>query len=96
MNNMQAEELMDERYVMAEEMVAELVIWRLPKPMPGSAHSLKYRLVLVVSGECVLRYDNERGKGDHKHVHGRDVPYAFVSLDQLLVDFWSDVDKLGG
>jgi hypothetical protein len=26
-----------------------------------------YRLALVVDGERVIGYDNERGKGDHKH-----------------------------
>jgi hypothetical protein len=39
----------------------------------GSRHQYKYRLVLVVNDDCVLRYDNEAGKGDHKHV-GADAP----------------------
>lgn len=46
-------------------------------------HSLKYRLAYVVEGECVLRYDNEAGKGDHRHVGTNETPYAFVSIDKL-------------
>lgn len=52
----------------------ELVIWRVPDPVRGSAHGLEYRLALVVDGVCVLRYDNEAGKGDHKHVGEREMP----------------------
>jgi tRNA (Thr-GGU) A37 N-methylase len=38
-----------------------------PQAVPPSTHAFKYRLAYVVGGECVLRYDNERGKGDHRH-----------------------------
>lgn len=46
----------------------EVIVWRLPQPLSGSTHSIKYRLAYVVSSQCVLRYDNEAGKGDHRHV----------------------------
>lgn len=72
---------------------AELVIWRVPEPLRGSSHDYKYRLAYVSKGECVLRYDNEAGKGDHKHVRGREVPYTFTTLDALLGDFWADVRR---
>jgi hypothetical protein len=41
-------------------------------------------------------YDNERGKGDHKHVAGIESAYAFVSLAQLLDDFRADVEAVSG
>ncbi len=59
----------------------------------GSGHSFKYRLALVSEGICILRYDNEAGKGDHKHKDGREVPYRFSDLDALQVDFWTDVES---
>ena len=59
--------------------------------MRGSAHRFKYRLALVSDGVCVLRYDNEAGKGDHKHVGERERPYRFVDLPTLQTDFWKDV-----
>lgn len=37
-------------------------------PLPGSAHPFKYRLAFMVNGKCILRYDNERAKGDHRHI----------------------------
>jgi hypothetical protein len=39
----------------------------------------------------VLRHDNEVGKGDHRHVGTHEMPYVFVSVDQLLDDFLADV-----
>jgi hypothetical protein len=61
--------------------------------MSGSLHSFKYRLAYVVGGKCVLRYDNELGKGDHRHTVRKEKPYAFVSVDQLLDDFLADVAR---
>lgn len=72
----------------------DLSIWELPAPLPGSAHPFKYRLALVVNGTCVLRYDNEAGKGDHKHLGNREVPYRFTDLERLAQDFWDDVSRL--
>jgi hypothetical protein len=59
---MKAEALAHERHVLAEDAFAEIVIWRIPHPAKGSTHRFKYRLALVVAGECALRYDNERAK----------------------------------
>jgi hypothetical protein len=52
----------------SESAIVEMVVWRLPRSQAGSTHRLKYRLAFVVDGVCVLRYDNESDKGDHKHV----------------------------
>lgn len=46
----------------------------------------------MVAGECVLRYDNEAGKGDHRHMSDVESPYAFSDVETLLADFWTDVD----
>jgi len=42
----------------------------------------------------VLRYDNEAGKGDHRHAGKTERPYGFTTYDRLLADFWADVDRL--
>jgi len=93
MSNMKAEPLLQERRVLAEDSFVELVVWQVPAPVAGSTHGFKYRLALVVKGSCLLRYDNESGKGDHKHLHGVETPYAFKSPARLLTDFWADVDR---
>ncbi len=88
---MKATLLLKERIKLGDDRFAETVVWQLPQTLPGSAHGYKYRLALVVREVCVLRYDNEAGKGDHKHAAGVEVAYAFSTLDQLVDDFWADV-----
>ena len=90
---MRATPLLRERRVVSEGAFVELVVWQVPSPVPGSAHAFKYRLAFVVDGICVLRYDNEAGKGDHKHLGAVEVPYRFTTPTRLLADFWSDVDR---
>ena len=90
---MKAEPLLDKRLVIAEDAFVELVVWRVPSPVRGSAHGFKYRLALVVEGVCVLRYDNEAGKGDHKHLGEEQMAYTFTTPARLLADFWDDVDR---
>ncbi len=70
----------------------ELVVWRVPKPVPPCAHDFKYRLVYVVNGTRIIGYDNERGKGDHRHVAGEEDEYTFTSVDQLIEDFIAEVE----
>lgn len=76
--------------------VVELKIWLLESPIPGSSHTLKYSLFYGERGARVVGYDNERGKGDHRHYGEREEPYAFTSVDQLLADFEADVAKVRG
>ena len=42
----------------------------------------------------MLRYDNETGKGDHRHVRGKEFNYSFRSIERLLVDFHNEVRRL--
>lgn len=72
--------------------IVEILVWRVPAPIPPAAHRFKYRLAFVVNGERVVGYDNERGKGDHKHVGGREAKYRFVDPASLVDDFWKDVE----
>ena len=88
---MQATRLVRRRAHHAEGLFSELVIRLLPRALAGSAHAFKNRLALVRDGVCVLRYDDEAGKGDHRHVGAQEEPYAFTSMEQLLADFESDV-----
>jgi hypothetical protein len=89
---MKAELLADERHIVGEDGFAELRLWRVPEPVRGSKHRYKYSLAYIVRDVCVLRYDNEAGKGDHKHVGEHEVAYLFVSLEKLLADFWAAVN----
>ena len=90
---MKAVELIRTRIVYSEVAFAELVLWQLPKPLAGSAHRFKYRLAYIVDGICVLRYDNESGKGDHRHYAGKQSTYAFSNPDKLIAAFQADIAR---
>jgi hypothetical protein len=90
---MNTELMFKERHTVSEIAFVEMVVWHLPSPITGSAHKFKYRLAFVVNGRCVLRYDNEQGKGDHKHIGEKEIPYNFTTPQALFDDFWNDVDN---
>lgn len=71
----------------------QIVVWALPDPVPPSEHRFKYRMAYVVDGKRVVGYDNERGKGDHRHLGGLEAPYAFRDVPTLVDDFWADVKE---
>jgi len=93
LSNMNATLLLNERHILSDNAFVEMVVWRVPSPLSGSAHSFKYRLAFIVGGLCVLRYDDEAGKGDHKHIGEKELPYRFTTPQDLLDDFWKDVDE---
>jgi hypothetical protein len=59
---------MRERLILSRRAFVEIVIWKLPQPLAESAHAFKYRLAYIANQRCVLRFDNEAGKGDHRHL----------------------------
>lgn len=92
-SNMKAVVLIRTRIVYSTTAFAELVLWKLPNPLAGSTHRFKYRLAYVVRGECVLRYDNEAGKGDHRHYGGKERAYVFSDPDNLIAAFQADIAR---
>lgn len=91
--NMRAEKLFHEKRVLADGAIIEMVIWRLPSPVLGSQHAYKYRLYFGRAGTRIVGFDNERGKGDHKHIDGMETAYVFNTVDQLIADFLSEVKR---
>ena len=73
-----------------------MAIWQLPKADDERRHGLKCRLYYGYPGQCLVRYDNERGKGDHWHAGNREHPYPFVSVERLIEDFRADIARLRG
>ena len=71
--------------------VVEVKVWRLPQTSSERPHGLKYSLFFGRPGERIVAYDNEAGKGDHRHMRKREEPYAFQSLERLIADFRRDV-----
>ncbi len=92
MSSMKATLVIQQRIIINGNSFAEIVIWKVPFPVSGSSHFYKYRLAFIVSGLCIIRYDNESGKGGHKHIEAQELDYDFTSIKTLLNDFWNDVD----
>jgi len=93
---MKAERIIHDKRV-TETLIVERVVWRLPQVSAERPHGLKYRLYCgTLAGECVVRYDNEAGKGDHRHYGDDEERYGFSSLTALLIDFRNDIVRLTG
>lgn len=80
------------RYYVRDRAFVEIRIWHVPAPVRGSAHPYKYSLALIALEQCVLRYDNEAGKGDHRHLGDREEPFRFTDIDGLIAAFAADVE----
>lgn len=93
---MKAELVIRERIVFGDGAIIDIKIWRVPVHVPGSRHMLKYSLFYGTPGTRLVGYDNERGKGDHRHYGQREEAYTFVSIEQMLLDFQDDVEVLRG
>lgn len=73
--------------------IVEIKIWRLPAATAERPHGLKYSLFFGLRGERIVGYDNETGKGDHRHLRGREEPYRFIDLETMIADFQKDVTR---
>ncbi len=91
MRNMKAKLLVKTKEIHDDGTIIEIVIWQLSTPTPPCVHNYKYRLYFGSDDTCYVRYDNERGKGDHKHIHSIECDYHFTDIGQLLDDFESDI-----
>ena len=89
---MKAELIVRRRVVYGDRDFAELVVWRVPEPVPPTDHGFKYRLVYIVDGVRVVGFDNERGKGDHRHGPDGETPYRFEGVGPLLEAFVAAVE----
>ena len=93
---MDAELLFHQRIDYDDGAIVEMVLWRVPSAVPPSTHGLKYRLFYGRPGVREVGYDNERGKGDHRHFQGIESPYRFSTVEQLISEFGSHVRALRG
>jgi len=101
MQYMKATLIVQAKEVRDDGSIIEIVVWELAVPLPPCVHPYKYRLFFGQSGECFVRYDNERGKGDHRHLYPSgytggmesESAYDFTTLEVLLADFERDVEN---
>lgn len=66
-------------------------IWKVPagKTSPdGVDYSLSF---VSPAGERAVGYDNHWPKGHHRHMLGKEGPYAYRGVDTLIADFTADM-----
>lgn len=84
------------RFVYADGALREMVLWQVPQTGHHPV-GLKYRLYYGDrEGRCLIRYDNERGKGDHRHGPDGEAAYRFIDVETLVADFLAEIRKLRG
>jgi hypothetical protein len=95
---MRARLILDSKTVLSDGRIVQRRVWQLPNSTADRAHGLKYNLYCGMEGRTIVRYDNETGKGDHRHTGPEEIDesYCFTSLAQLLSDFEADIIRLSG
>ena len=87
----------DRVFIISKETICEMIIWQLPVKNKERPHGLKYRLHFGRrDGTCLVRYDNEQGKGDHRHYLETEESYEFTTVEKLIADFLDDVQSIRG
>jgi len=75
----------------------EIKIWEVPKS-EKFPEGVKYSMVYAKAGDegyqRILGYDNERGKGHHRHFFDKEEEIKFKSWENLVRMFLEDVKKL--
>ena len=72
--------------------ISEIKLWHVPSAVRGSHHTFKYSLFFGTNGARWVGYDNEAGKGDHRHIGTKEEAYIFSTPERLLSDFLADVE----
>ena len=85
--------ILDRKLLLDDGRIIQIRVSRLPEADAERPHGLKYSLFFGRAGERIIGYDNEKGKGDHRHYRSREEPYRFSSLEQLIHDFENDVER---
>jgi hypothetical protein len=98
-----------ETYALDKGYWATFRAWRVP-PSAERPHGLEYALSLHnEQGERIVGYDNAHTittasgparkssrtlTSDHRHFRGKTTHYRFSTAEQLMIDFWADVEKV--
>jgi hypothetical protein len=70
-------------------------LWEVPTSKE-EPHSLKYSFAYIIEGGRVISYHDAEGRGDRRHIQGREYPYEFLGLDKLWNDFQTDIQRMRG
>ena len=79
------------------DLTVQMIVWKLPAATADRPSGIKFRLYLGRAGKTLVRYDNETGKGAHRHVGPGEVEeaYEFMSVEALIEDFRAECEPHG-
>jgi len=55
----------------------------------GISRGLNYSVNYRIGAVPIIRYDNDEGKGDHRHVFGKEEPTDFRSYKEIIKEILS-------
>ena len=88
--------IIQDKLLFEDGAILAVKVWLVPAAVPPSHHPFKYSLFYGRPGHRLIGYDNERGKGDHRHLDGVENSYRLQSIERLLADFRADVERARG
>jgi len=68
----------------------------VPEPVPPSDNRYRCSCCYGRPDERSALYDNEKGKGGHRHCSAEQELYRFRSVEALIADFPADVRRMRG
>jgi hypothetical protein len=93
---MKAKLIFRDKVTFPDGAILEMILWKLPEKTTAQPHGFKYRLHYGLPGKTLVRYDNEKGKGDHRHIEDLEEPYDFKDVETLKADFFKDIEAIRG
>lgn len=91
---MKAVRIFYDKAVLPDGAIVQMTIWQLPDATQERLHGLKYSLFYGDDEGRIVGYDNESGKGDHKHIRDVQTRYKFISVETMVADFLADVERI--
>lgn len=92
---MKAVRIFYDKTVLPDRATVQMTIWQLPRTTQERPHGLNYSLFYGGQDGRIVGYDNESGKGDHKHLRAVQTRYKFIDVETLVADFLADVERIG-
>jgi hypothetical protein len=80
---MKAERIFYDKTVLPDGAIVQMTIWHLPRSTQERPHGLKYSLFYGGPDGRIVGYDNESGKGDHKHIRDVETRYKFIDVERI-------------
>ena len=91
---MKAVRIFYDKAVLPDGAIVQMTIWQLPLSTKERPHGLKYSLFYGGLAGRIVGYDNESGKGDHKHIRDVETRYKFIDIETMMADFLADVERI--